>query len=436
MRKKMMALVALCALLAATACSGSSGKTAEESATGSQAGSQEKVELKMSWWGGDQRHVKMNEVLDKFEQKYPNIKVNREFTTYDEYWNRFAVEAAGKNAPDVFFTNPGGIGQYISRGQIMGLKSMVDAKEIDLSNFEQKLIDVGVMNGEIYMVTYGTTTTALYYNKTLFDKIGVAPPEMNISWDQFSQKAKEVQAKLPKGVWAVEDNGGRMNPFNHYLATQGKNFYSKDGKLEVTKDDVIAYFKLWDDIRKSGATPPPQVQAEYPTENPEQSMISRGVVAMQMGVSNQFNAYQMGTKDQLDMVRLPVYDPANPQGQIVWGTFLSMSAHTEHPKEAAMLINYLVNDPDAMNVIKMEFGPIGSKTLAEAIKPTLSESEVKGIAFMDSVAQYITLQNFAPPGAPEVDSAFVRAYEKVAFGQESIEQAADEFMQAANEALQ
>src|SRR5690606_13350879 len=140
-------------------------------------------------------------------------------------------------------------GEYISRNRIMPLNEFVDSKQIDLTNFDQNLIDVGVMNDQIYMVTYGTTTTALYYNKTLLDEIGVTLPEA-MSWDEFKEKAAEIQALLPKGVWAVEDNGGSGNAFNHFLATQNKDFYTQDGQLSVRKEDLIEYFQMWDEIRK------------------------------------------------------------------------------------------------------------------------------------------------------------------------------------------
>ena len=101
--KKKLAKVTAIALSAAmglslTACGGSQGKadsktgtTAQtESKAGSDSASTEPVELRMSWWGGDERHTATEEAIKKFMEKYPNIKVTAEYGAWTG-WGRKTV---------------------------------------------------------------------------------------------------------------------------------------------------------------------------------------------------------------------------------------------------------------------------------------------------------------------------------------------------------
>src|SRR5687767_2942145 len=78
--------------------------SSEETKSG-ESDSEEKVELRVAWWGGQARHDKMNELFDLFEEKNPNITVSREFTVENQYAEKFTTQAAGGNAPDVMQTS-------------------------------------------------------------------------------------------------------------------------------------------------------------------------------------------------------------------------------------------------------------------------------------------------------------------------------------------
>ncbi|MFY9436233.1 MAG: ABC transporter substrate-binding protein, partial [Limnochordia bacterium] len=63
---------------------------------------EEQIVLRVSWWGSQGRHDRTLAVIDLFEAKYPHIKIEPEFAGWDNYWERIAAQAAGRNLPDVF----------------------------------------------------------------------------------------------------------------------------------------------------------------------------------------------------------------------------------------------------------------------------------------------------------------------------------------------
>ena len=62
----------------------------------------ETIELRVAWWGSQDRHNRTLGAIELFEKKYPDIRVEAEFSSWNGYWERIAAQAAGGNLPDVF----------------------------------------------------------------------------------------------------------------------------------------------------------------------------------------------------------------------------------------------------------------------------------------------------------------------------------------------
>lgn len=52
---------------------------------------EEPVTLRVTWWGSQTRHDLTMAAIQKFEEKYSNIKVEPEFTSWDGYWSKLAT---------------------------------------------------------------------------------------------------------------------------------------------------------------------------------------------------------------------------------------------------------------------------------------------------------------------------------------------------------
>ena len=68
---------------------------AESSAAGDAADSQEPVELKFSWWGGDSRHEATEKAVAAFMEKYPYITVTTEYGAWSGWEEKQALNIMG-----------------------------------------------------------------------------------------------------------------------------------------------------------------------------------------------------------------------------------------------------------------------------------------------------------------------------------------------------
>lgn len=61
----------------------------------------ENITLRFSWWGGDARHEATLEALKLYTQKFPNVKVEGEYSGWDGYVQKLSTQIAGGSAPDI-----------------------------------------------------------------------------------------------------------------------------------------------------------------------------------------------------------------------------------------------------------------------------------------------------------------------------------------------
>src|SRR5262245_50346794 len=83
------------------------------------------VELRVAWWGSQDRHNRTIKAIELFQKKYPNIKVTFEFAGWNDYWTKMTTQAAGRNLPDVMQQDSAYISEWATRGIIAPLDDYV-----------------------------------------------------------------------------------------------------------------------------------------------------------------------------------------------------------------------------------------------------------------------------------------------------------------------
>ena len=109
----------------------------------------------------------------------------------------------------------------------------------------------------------------------------------------------------------------------------------------------------------------------------------------------------------------------------------------EHPDEAAGLINYITNSVECNKVLLGERGVPISSVVTEAISEDQTDDEKEVIDYINNVVtpKSSTIDAPSPSGGSEVVSLLDSVTEKVMYGQETAQEAAEEFFTGANEIL-
>jgi multiple sugar transport system substrate-binding protein len=421
MNKRFLAAAASAALLIGTMV----GCGAPEASQG--------TELRMTWFGGQARSTMTNKLLDAFEASHPGIKVAREPTTEDQYNEKVITQSVGGNAPDVVMANSFSINDFVKRGVLSNLDNLVAAKTIDLSDFEAPDVKGGQVDGKQYLIPWGHILTGVIYNTATFAKAGVPAPALNWTWDDYVATAKKLQPSLGPDTWAMENDGGSYRDLEAFAVQRGKSLFSADG-LAISKQDLTEWYTMWDELRKAGVVPPPAIQKEQGAKTQEQSMFAKGKVAMLSTSSNQLPSLQAVTKGAIDITSYPWVSGGEKKTPMIISA-VGVSAKSKHQKEAGILINWMVNDPEAAKIFNAEQGQPPAKAMRAVIAPQVSDLTKKGFKFADDMKSETVTYPSMPGGSASVQTLIMTENEAVGFGTKTIPQAVDDFFAQAAQIL-
>lgn len=159
----------------------------------------------------------LKKMVEVFEEKNPDIKVDVQLTGYDDYFTKLATTVGGGNAPDVFEMNMENFLAYMLRGACADLTGLVDP-----ASYSEGTLSAVSSDGKLYAVPMSFSTCVLFYNKALFDQAGIDYPDDTWTWTEAQAAAEKIKA-LGDDIWgyyqpisynefykSVKGNGGSL----------------------------------------------------------------------------------------------------------------------------------------------------------------------------------------------------------------------------------
>ncbi|MFB5759840.1 ABC transporter substrate-binding protein [Paenibacillus medicaginis] len=436
--KKWVALCCMSLLLLATACSGGTSGSSSSSDGNSQGKSADQIELRMTWWGSQTRHDLTTKVIKLFEEKHPGITIKPEYSGWDGYFDKLTTQVAGSNAPDIVQMDYAFLTDFARRGALLDLTPYSESKELRTGEHDKSMLKAGTIDDKLYAITLGVNAPGVIYDATLFKELGIEDPQESWTWEDFGEIAAKIAAAKGEGFYGSVDTSGTTNMFEIFIRQKGKGLFD-GGTLTATDEDLQQWFDMWAALRKNGGATPAEVTAST-TSALETRPISLGTAAMEFTWSNQLLTFQQVNKNQDHKLAIQVIPHGAGEQQIGEylkpGQFISGYAKTKHPKEVAMFIDFMVNDPEATAILGSERGVPVNSSVREQLQPSLSDAEQEIFKFIDIVSQNSSeIDPPYPQGYSEVDSSFKTASEQIAFGQGSAREVIAQFIDDAKAAL-
>lgn len=244
MFKKALALSLSVIMLVVLAACGSNGGTTESG--------DKKVTLKIIHWQQENVNKYIEEFNKKFEEKYPNVKVEYTTVPADSTYDQLMQTRMKATDADIIPLKHSFIGapQEWSEGAADPLwKQWIDAGLVaDLSdqafiqNYNQTDVENAMTyNGKVYGVNMGkVASTGLFYNKDIFAEHNLQVPT---TWEEF---VNVVETLKNAGVTPIGLGGKDVWPIN--MAVQGLQATVIDDQLEFIKGLWTGETKLTDPV--------------------------------------------------------------------------------------------------------------------------------------------------------------------------------------------
>lgn len=386
-------------------------------------------ELMVSWYGGAPVHEAMNAVLDSWSQAQDGVTAIGSGVAFNDYWDKLATETAAGEPPDVFRMSMTYFVEYASRGVFADVSAL---NGLDLSLLDEDVRGSGLVDGTLYGVGQSSIAPAIFSSRSMVSDAGAEVP-VEWTWDDFRDWVTEFATDT--GKYGTTDMGGNFQMFDVYARQEVGNQFADDGSLQLTPEVIAQWFTLWDELRKAKAAPPSDVTAaggDFET-NP----MSTGDAALTSGWVQQVTFYQPLIRDgSVEVSPMPQKTKGDFSGLFVKALdFWCISANAANPDAAAQLVNHLINDAEATDVIGLLLGVPPT----EAARESLAHADRATRAAVDYIDDYAELAGPAPgpwpTGYGELLSAFTRANESVGFGKAGAADAATTFLEEAQRAL-
>ncbi len=457
--KTVLWVTALCAAL--TACGGNgsggngqkdsgaeTGQTTSAAATeaqtqgqGAGAAQDGKDSILIGRWGNQDRQNMTIEVLDQYTQE-TGLPFSYEYTSWNSYFENLATQAVGSNLPDIIQMSTTDIINYSRNGQVIDLQPYIDDGTIDTSYIDKGSLDGGKVDGKQTGFITGVNTVAVAYNKEIFDEAKVEYPSDDWTWSEYLDTAKAVydatgiQAEIPflnEPRWVIEA----------MIRSYGYDFFSEDGNsLPWAEDEkvVSALTGMIKDVYdgvKEGYLVDPEVQVAWST--PEDFYISKGKSSMSYTLSNAYASYSSLLGKELGMVMIPKLDGGSQTGMYLNSNmYWCISANCKDPGAAAGVLNYLINDEAANQVLGADRGISLSSKIREALSSSadMNVYSKNTMDYVGKVSQVVGATNPADPvNSAEAISTLKTNYTTVMYGEMTPEDCVADFIAQAGAIL-
>jgi multiple sugar transport system substrate-binding protein len=360
------------------------------------------VELRVAWWGSQDRHTRTIKAIELFQKKYPTVKVTYEFAGWNDYWTKMTTQAAGRNLPDVMQQDYAYITEWSSRGLLAPLDDYVKSGTIDTRDVAEAAIRGGVVNGKLVGVNLGSNSQCWMLDVDAFKKAGVELPPPNWTWADFERTAMALHSKL--GMWGMGSQAADNQIWGALYLSAGQWRYTADGsKIGYESDKpLVDHFNMLLRLQKAGALIPraDELASHNQATSVELTPLVSRKAAMAYFWSNQVVAVWKAAGEDRNLVLHPLPRVAGGKSANFMkpSQFFSVTTHAKHPKEAAMFIDFVTNSIEANEVLLAERGvPISGK-VQKALVPKLGRSQAEMFAYLDRLTKDV--QPIPPPDPP------------------------------------
>lgn len=187
------ALLAAVMLLSLAGCGSSDGKT----------------HLTFQIWDVAQRDG-MQAMCDAYTAQHPDVVIEVQVTSWNEYWTKLEAAAESNTMPDIFWMHTNQILYYADFGMLADLTDLYD--DTDPGFYASHYSEISLSNamgsdGRMYGVPKDKDNVCLVYNKEMFDAAGVSYPDESWTWDDLVAASEKIYKATGKyGYLAYNDD--------------------------------------------------------------------------------------------------------------------------------------------------------------------------------------------------------------------------------------
>lgn len=413
--------------------------TEDTASTTTSAPAEEQVEI--TWWNfpnfaavDDTAGKYEEQIIEAFNKKYPNIKVNMEMIDFASGPEKITNAIQGGTVCDVLFDAPGRIISYAKDGVLADVNSMFTEDFIkDVNN--DNIINASKVGDNYYMYPISSAPFLMAFNKDMLEKHGLLDMlnlEGDRAWtvDEYKALMEALKEKGEKGavVFCVSQ-GGDQGP-RAYVSNLAGTPITNDALTEYTinsKEAVEALQFITDSVNDGLLLNGSALDGTASIEEFTSGRVSHSIL-FSPGIYNSNKANM-----DFEPVFVPYPTPAGkePQLEYLIDGFAIFNNGDEAKIEASkLLIDFICNDA--------EWGPKNVKQTATfPVRGSFGNlyADDENMTYLANLTKYYGTYYNTIDGFAEMRTYWFPMMQAVLAGDKTPEAALNDFVTSANQSI-
>jgi multiple sugar transport system substrate-binding protein len=352
-------------------------------------------ELSMWVWDANWARI-INSSIADWESKYcPGAEVDLQVHPWGDYWTLLRDGVANDTLPDVFNMTQDRFLYYASSDAILNLQPVWDEAGVDTSVWQSAMTQTYRWgeDDDLYAGPVNWDTVAIYYNKDLFDAVGLSYPTAEWTWGDFAADAALLtnpDAEIYGAAVYTEYQSGYPN----WIASTGIPPVLGAGRTQctLTVTPSLEALQFLKDLYDKGYMPGIDTLGGASADHTFNFWLS-GKVAMISAGSWKLPEALVDADFNWDVVQLPRNPTTGRSRSILHSVGYVASANTDNPTLAENLILYLVSDEGQQFFADAGGVAPANPSLQQQWIDSFGDTDVNVKAFVDATedAQGVTI---------------------------------------------
>ncbi|RYV52160.1 ABC transporter substrate-binding protein [Pengzhenrongella frigida] len=338
-----MSIAAALALTLTACASDSQGAT---TTTGGGEVSGEVALLTPIYEGTEGQRLLEDELLPQFYEKYPDVKVTVDYTTYNKLNEKLTTSVASGLIPDVMMMGVGWVEGFAERGVLADLSERGITPESLEGDYSDEIVRAGMWDGDVYAVPIMLDTRFGVARMDLLREAGYdAPPT---SWDELLEMSEALTIRAADGT--LERTGFdilSLDPrqmFETMLFSAGGDLFTEDLSAPAFNSEagVDALQFVVDLVHESKVE-----DIGFSSANADVNPLISGRAAMAITHNSLWTQTEEAAPELLDQLE-PFVIQGEAPGMFFGGTLATMAKSSKNPAAAQALLEFLASPGPAL----------------------------------------------------------------------------------------
>jgi multiple sugar transport system substrate-binding protein len=351
----------------------------------------------LTMWVWDANWAKIIDAsIDNWVENYcPGAQIDLQIHPWSDYWDLLRSGVDDGNLPDVFNMTQDRFLYFVSNNALFDLQPMWADAGVDTRLWSPAMTQTYRWgeNGDLYAGPVNWDTVAVYYNKDLFDAVGLSYPESDWTWGDFAASAAAL-TNADEGIYGAAVYAEYQSGYPNWIASTGTPPVLGAGRTQctLTVTPSVEALNFLKGLYDEGYMPSVTTLGGASADNVFSFWLS-GQVAMITGGSWKLPEAFQDAEFNWDVVQLPRNPQTGRSRSILHSVGYVAAANTDAPDLATNLILYLVSDEGQQFFADAGGVAPANPTLQQAWIDSFGTTTVNIKAFVDAIqdAQGVTI---------------------------------------------